>query len=208
MNEQTYNERLRDREFRYPGWHPISDDLQVHISVDREYGATFAGQVAALTVASLVGRMCKNVAMEVPALEVHEDLPWANADLEDVVMRTLLATDKYGNHAARSAHPGDLRIQVGRTGDGMVVHGSGWSSYCGTSSSPLPTTDEVNPFGAAFAVLAAASKLHEVTQSGAIDATSIDTFLWRDGVASPTAPRLEADFDVGRIVVCRSRFCG
>ena len=58
-------------------------------SSDRDYGATYAGQVAAITAASLVGRMCRSIAVEIPALSIHQDLPWENAKLNDIVMRTL-----------------------------------------------------------------------------------------------------------------------
>ena len=57
MNKQEYQRRLLERETRYPEWKPLLADRPVHVRIDSGYAATYAGQVAAITAASLFGRM-------------------------------------------------------------------------------------------------------------------------------------------------------
>ena len=126
MNQQEYRQRLLDRESRYPGQRPLPDDIPVHIRVDPEYSATYAGQVAAITAASLFGRMSNMVTVAVEPQSVHPSLPWAGATLDKVVMQTLKEADPYGCYERGPAQAGDFPLVIGLTGDGLVVHGSGW----------------------------------------------------------------------------------
>ena len=96
MNEQEYQRRLLEREMRYPGWKPLLADRPVHIHVDPGYAATYAGQVAMITAASLFGRMSTSVAMEVPSEPILAPLPWVGETLDVVAIRTLKAADLYG----------------------------------------------------------------------------------------------------------------
>ena len=158
MNEQEFRHRLSERESRYPGWKALMADCSVHIHVDPGYAATYAGQVAAITAASLFGRRSESVSVDVDSLPVLAPLPWASAKLDEVVMQSLKAADPYGRYEQRPAQIEDLRLVVGPAGDWLVVHGSGWDAYYGKEPSPLSPSDELNPFGSAFAVIAAASR--------------------------------------------------
>ena len=199
MNQQEYERRLLEREARYPDWKPMSADRPVHIRIDPAYGATYAGQVAAITAASLLGRMSKSVAVDVAPQSVHPSLSWMGADLDEVVMRTLKAADPYGRYEQRLAEINDLRLVLGPSGDGLVVHGSGWSAYCGMEPSPVSQSDELNPFGAAFAVIAAASRLQQDTQAATIEPVLVDTYTWRHGLLSPGAAAVSPDFELGEV---------
>ena len=59
MNEQEFHRRWANRAERYTGSRTIREDLSIHILVDPGYAATYAGQVAAITAASLFRRMSK-----------------------------------------------------------------------------------------------------------------------------------------------------
>ncbi len=199
MNQQGYQRRLLDREKRYPEWEPLPADHTVHIHVDPGYAATYAGQVAAITAASLFGRMSTSVSMEVDSLPILAPLPWDGEKLDEVVMRTLQAADPYGCYAQRSPQTDDLRLVLGRNGNGHVVHGSGWGSYCGREPSPIPPSDALNPFGAAFAVIAAASRLPRAMQAATLEPTLVDTYTWRAGPVSSGAATVSPHFDLGEL---------
>ena len=49
---------------------------RVDLCIDPEYARTYAGQVAAVTAASLFGRMTESVAVDVPSLGMLPSLPW------------------------------------------------------------------------------------------------------------------------------------
>ena len=115
-----------NRTLRYPGTYPLPQDRSVHLHIDREYAKTYAGQVAAITAASLFGRMTESVAVDVPSLGMLSSLPWAGRTLDEVVMRTLEDANLYGQHEQRAARREDLSVVIGPCGDGLVVHGAGW----------------------------------------------------------------------------------
>lgn len=199
MNQQEYQRRLLEREKRYPEWEPLPADRPVHIHVDPGYAATYAGQVAAITAASLFGRMSASVSMEVDSMPILAPLPWNGEKLDEVVMRTLQAADPDGCYEQRSPRNDDLRLVLGRNGNGQVVHGSGWRSYCGREPSPIPQSDELNPIGAAFAVVAAASRLPQAMQTATIEPSLVDTYTWRAGPASSGAATVSPHFDLGEL---------
>ena len=80
-----------------------------------------------------------------------------------------------------------------------MVHGSGWGAYCGREPSPVPQSDELNPFGAAFAVVAAASRLPQDMQAASIEPVLVDTYTWSTGLASSGAATVSPDFDLGEL---------
>ena len=84
MNKQEYQRRLLDRETRYPEWKPLLADRPVHIHVDPGYAATYAGQVATITAASLFGRMSTSVSIDVPSKVIRTPLPWVGEALDEV----------------------------------------------------------------------------------------------------------------------------
>ncbi len=199
MNQQEYQRRLLEREMRYPAWKPLLADRPVHIHVDPGYAATYAGQVATITAASLFGRMSASVSMGVPSEPILEPLPWVGEALDVVAMRSLRAADPYGLYEQRPSRPGDLRVVLGPYGDGLVVHGSGWSAYCGREPSPIPQSDELNPFGAAFAVVAGASRLPHDLEAATIEPILVDTYTWSTGLASSNAATVTPHFDIGEL---------
>ena len=199
MNEQEYQRRLLEREMRYPGWKPLLADRPVHIHVDPGYAATYAGQVATITAASLFGRMSTSVAMDVPCEPILAPLPWVGETLDVVATRTLKAADPYGLYEQRPPGPGDLRLVLGSNGDGLVVHGAGWGAYCGREPSPILQSDELNPFGAAFAVVAAASRLTQDMEVTSIEPVLVDTYTWSTDLASSGAAIVTPHFDLGEL---------
>lgn len=199
MNQQEYQRRLLERESRYPDWKPLSVDSPLHIKIDRGYSATYAGQVAAITAASLLSRMSKSVSVEVLPQPVVPSLSWMGVELDEVVMRTLKAADPYGHYEQRSAQDGDVRLVVGPIGDGLIIHGCGWGAYCGSEPSPVAQANEHNPFGAAFAVIAAASRLQQYTQETTLDPVILDTYTWRPELLSPGSAALSPDFNLGEL---------
>ena len=126
MNKQEYQRRLLERETRYPNWKPLAADRPVHIHIDPAYGATYAGQVAAITAASLLGRMSKSVAVDVVPQPLLPPVSWMGTELDEVVIRTLKAADPYLRCEQRPAQDDDLRLVIGPVGNGLVVHGCGW----------------------------------------------------------------------------------
>ena len=157
MNEAEFHRRWIDRSERYLGADAADADLPVHIHVDPAYGATYAGQVAAITAASLFGRMSRCVAIDATAEPIVAPLPWQEQRLDELMMLTLRGAHKFGQYAQRPPNNSDLRLVIGPDGDGLVIHGSGWGAYRGSAASPLTQTNEPNPFGAAFAVIDAAA---------------------------------------------------
>ena len=157
----------------------------MHVHVDPGYAVTYAGQVAAITAASLFGRD-EYLSLNGCAFQgqFSHHCPWAGEKLDEVVMRTLKAADPYGRYEQRPSQTGDLRLVLGPDGDGLVIHGSGWSAYCGRKPSPIPLSYELNPFGAAFAVVAAASRLPQVMQAATIEPIFVDTYTWGTDLAS------------------------
>ena len=199
MNQQEYHRRLLERETRYPGWKPLLANRPVHIQVDPRYAATYAGQVAALTAASLFSRMSASVSIDVDSVPVLAPLPWLGEKLDEVALRTLKAADPYGCYEQRTARTGDLRLVLGHNGDGLVVHGSDWGAYCGRGPSPVPQSDELNPFGAAFAVVAAASRLPQDMQAATIEPVLVDTYNWTSRLSPSGAAMVSPDFDLGEL---------
>ena len=199
MNKQEYQRRLLERETRYPEWKPLLADRPVHISIDPGYATTYAGQVATVTAASLFGRMSASVSMDVPSQPVLAPLPWLGETLDTIAMRTLKAADPYARYEQRLPQTGDLRLVLGPGGDGIVVHGSRWGAYCGREPSPIPQSDELNPFGAAFAVVAAASRLPRGMEAETIEPVLVDTYTWSSGSASSGAATVTPHFDLGEL---------
>ncbi len=199
MNKPDFQKRWWDRAWRYPGSYPLPQDRSVHLHVDPEYAGTYAGQIAAVTAASLFGRMAESIAVNVPPLGVLSPMPWTGQTLDQVVMQTLAEANLYGQHKQRTAHSDDLRLVIGPSGDGLVVHGSGWGAFRGTGRSPLENSNDLNPFGAAFAVVAAAAQLQQDPQVGLVAPLSVDTYLWKAGLPPSEAPKVPHDFHLGEL---------
>ena len=126
-------------------------------------------------------------------------LALAGEELDVVAMRTAKAADPFGLYEHRPSRSGDLRVVLGADGDGLVVHGSGWSAYFGRGPSLISQSDELNPFGAAFAVVAAASQLVQDMETTTIEPFLVDTYTWSTGLASSNAAVVTPHFDLGEL---------
>lgn len=199
MNEEEFHRRWSNRAERYAESLAIPKDLSIHIAVDPDYAATYAGQVAATTAASLFGRMSKCVAVDLPSLPIVDRLPWAGTKLDEHVMRTLNESHMFGRYEQRPGRSDDLRLVIGSDGDGLVIHGSGWGAFRGTAPSPLVPSSDPNPFGAAFAVIDAAAQIQRHPNDGYVEPMTLDTLHWRVGAPLPEAPRMESNFDLGEV---------
>ena len=199
MQEQQYDEQWSDRAARYPDLTPLPAGVTVHITVDPTYAKTYAGQVAAVTAASILGRMAKSVATQVPPEPVSHLLPWKGKTLNEAVSQTLADTHQYGQYVSREAEQGDLRVFIGPDGKGIVVHGIGWDAYSGTSSSHLDSQDDQNPFGAAFAAILAAARIQIDPEAAEFEPTTVDTYTWSTGIQSQPRPTKPTGFEMGQI---------
>ena len=200
MDRREYNARWRSRERRYPNWLPLPEGVSVHIHVDPEYAETFSGQVAAFTAASILSRMSLSVAVTVPSIPVIAPLPWRGSKLDEAVMTVLAAAHPDGNYEQRLGRPDDRKIVIGPQGDGLVAHGFGWGAYCGASPSPFggSSPDALNPFGAAFSVILAASLIQLYPESTKVTSRVVDTYSWKAGFPG-TATEVRPKFKVGEI---------
>ena len=199
MTELEFDRRWSNRSDRYPKSQPLPAGQPVHIYVDPKYGSTYSGQVAAVTAASLFGRMTKSVAFDVPSIPSVTALPWKNSALDDIVKRTLDACHQFGHYERRAARETDLRLVLGPDGDGLIIHSCGWSSYFGIEASPLSHSQGTNPFGAAFSVISAAAALQRSAQLATIRPMTVDTFLWETGTNSSRGPEILPDFAIGEL---------
>ena len=199
MSEKAFDARWHDRAARYPEGENFPLDCPVHISVDPYFGSTYSGQVAAVTAASLFGRMTKRVSFDVAALPMHDALPWSGANLDEIVEQTLAACHQYGQYERRAARAGDVRLIVGGSGDGLIMHGSGWDGYCGTGASPLEQSTETNPFGAAFSVVRGAAALQRNPRLEVVQASVTDTFRWVDSARPSVGAIVTPGFEVGEL---------
>ena len=111
-----YDALWQNRESRYPGAQLLPADRSVHVTVDPEYAATYAGQVAVITAASLFSRMTKSVAVQVPSLPVAPLLPWSSRTLDEIVMWMLNAAHPLRSLRATSC---DVRRY-------LLVHWTQW----------------------------------------------------------------------------------
>ena len=199
MREQEFSRRWSDRASRYPGWSPLPPSRPIHIFIDPQYAETYAGQVAAITAASLFGRMSESVAVDVPEVKIADSLPWKSAKLDEIVMQTLGAAHQFGTYQRRPGRESDRRLIVGPAGNGLVMHGCDWGSYCGTGPSPVANSDEPNPFGAAFSVVAAASRLQLNPDATTFDPVTVDTFGWRTGLPLERGPAVAPNVALGEL---------
>lgn len=199
MNESEFHRRWTDRSERYPGASATGADLPIHIHVDPDYATTYSGQVAAITAANLFGRMSRRVAIEAPALPIVAPLPWHRQRLDDFMMQILRRAHKYGEYVQRPAKDSDLRLVVGLDGDGLVIHGCGWGAYRGSGPSPFTQSDELNPFGAAFAVVDAAAQIQHLPDASSVSPLTLDTYHWVEGTPPPQTPLVTPGFELGEV---------
>jgi hypothetical protein len=133
--------------------------------------------------------MTPSVVLAFPDVPIHPALPWAGQSLRDFVLAQMRAADpEYGQFRVRDRLAGHFRFHLGPDGLPLVVHGSGWNVYLGPAPSPLPDVDEFNCFGAAFAVVLAASQifLHDFAMPEA--PFICNTLDWRNQLSTGSVP--------------------
>ncbi len=143
--------------------------------------------------------MTKRVSFDVAPIPIHDALPWSDASLENIVEQTLVESHQYGHYEPRTAGNGDVRLVIGASGDGLIMHGSGWVGYCGTDPSTLAPSDETNPFGAAFSVIRGAAELQRNPRLEHVRKSVTDTFLWDDSELPSNAVNVTPDFEIGEL---------
>ncbi len=166
MNDQSFLTRRNSRTNLYGrGARPLDPARWISLAIDPAYAETYAGQVALLTAANLIGRMTPSVAIAVPdGTKIRDPLPWAGRSLSAVLFEQLFAAtpaDKGGRFVARPPAAGDVAIAFGlRAAPGAaLVHGCGWDSYFGPELSPIRASNISNPCGPAFAAILCGSHL-------------------------------------------------
>lgn len=132
--------------------------------------------------------MTPSVALCFEDVAVHEALPWTGQSLHQVALAQMRASDPYGAFLARGAEAGDYRFHLGADGVAGIVYGSGWNAYIGPGPAPFIASDELNVFGAALAVIAAASQTFVHSFAPPHDAISLNALTWRNELVSEHPP--------------------
>ncbi len=202
MNDDHYYDVRDDRLLRYPKARRLDQARRIAISASPDYLSTYAGQVALLTAANLLGRMARQVTLAIPPTRIVAPLPWVGADLATFALAQMQAADPRGDYRCAPAGDGDYPIHLGHSSTSVITHGAGWFAYHGPAPSPLSADQSANPIGAALAVVAMAARL---AVSG-FDAPPLPVTLnsndWTDRIDDsaaplPTAPALGDIWTVG-----------
>jgi molybdopterin/thiamine biosynthesis adenylyltransferase len=155
-----------------------------------EYLRSYAGQVAVLTAANLLGRMARRVALAIPRMVMVPPLPWAGDEIAEFACAQMQAADPRGEYLIRPAIERDHIVFLGASGAPVVTHGAGWLAWHGPGPSPLPADDTANHIGAALAVIAAGAQLAANGFEAPPSAVLLNSFDWSHefGVPLPTMP--------------------
>lgn len=146
-------------------------------------------QVWLLTAANLLSRMSPSVALSFPDTPVHPALPWTNGSLHNLILSQMRAADPFGKYEVRPIAMTDYRMHFGPEGaHSNIIHGSGWNTYLGPSPSPLPESEDTNPFGPAFAAVVAASQLFVHDFSPPKTPITMNALTWREELAPANPP--------------------
>lgn len=147
------------------GARPLDPERWVALRIDPTYADTYAGQVALLTAANLLGRITPSLALELPSrVRLRAPLPWAGRRLDDVVFEQLFAAtpaNAGGRFDSRPPCSQDCVLSFGPAAlaGAATVHGCGWDAYFGAGSSPIAPAGYSNPLGPAFAAILAGAHL-------------------------------------------------
>jgi len=177
------HDRVRDDRLLRYGARPLDQSRWILIRTTPGYAETYAGQVAILVAANLIGRMSRSVALEVPRTTIVSPLPGAGGDLVSQVLHRMVLSDPNGRYERRC--PEKERpyvVHLGANGHDEVVHGSGWNAYIGPPASPLASCEEdpYNPIGPAFGAIAAATRLFVYRFNPPAVSRIFDCYAWND----------------------------
>lgn len=190
MNDKDYYDARDDRMLRYPNARRLDQTRWISIGVAPEYLHTYAGQVALLVAANLLGRMSRRVALAVPRTAMVPSLPGARDDIAEFACAQMRAADPRGEYLVRPVEETDHVVFLGASGAPIVTHGVGWLAWHGPPPSPLPADDTANPVGAALAVIAATARLAAQGFSAPPTPIALNGFDWSHeiGPSSPALP--------------------
>ncbi|MEP1075189.1 ThiF family adenylyltransferase [Leptolyngbya sp. PL-A3] len=183
MNKQIWYGRRNSRTLHYAG-RTLDETQRICIRITPAYAETFDGQVAALVLTNLLGRMSPAIAIDIPTISVHPALPLASNELGEALLALLRSVDPHTKACRRPYQSEDFLIQLGSHGADTVVHGSGWNTYIGPAPSPLTPSDDHNPFGPAFAAILAARELF-VGQWKPFASYRFNSLYWDKGIIPP-----------------------
>ncbi len=192
MDERQWRDERDDRTIRYAA-RRLSPKQWITITADPDYVALHEGQAAILTAANLLSRMTPSIAVAFPDAHLHPMLPWRGNSLRSMVLEKMLSADPYGHFCERAPRLGDYRLHFGRSGEGVVIHGSGWNSYVGSGPSPIPECHSGYPFGASLATILAVSQVFAHDFAPITGPILINALNWRNELAPDVAPLPFAD---------------
>ena len=198
MKDEDYYDARDDRLLRYPNARRLDQTRWIAIGAAPEYLHTYAGQVALLTAANLLGRMARRVALAVPRMAMIPPLPWARDDIAEFACAQMQAADPRGEYLIRPANETDHLVFLGASGAPVVTHGAGWLAWHGPAPSPLPADDTANPVGAALAVVVATARLAAQGFSAPPAAVILNSFDWSHEIGAPL-PALPLAADLGAL---------
>ena len=75
MKDEDYYDARDDRLFGYPDARRLDQTRWIAIRATPEYLRSYAGQVALLTAANLLGRMARRIALDIPQTAMVPSLP-------------------------------------------------------------------------------------------------------------------------------------
>lgn len=197
--EQEWRKERDDRSLRYAG-RVFDRNRWIVVSVELDYASRYDGQVAILTAANLLGRMTPSVALDVPSVPLVAPLPFAGADLPEILRDRLYRADPYGNFCFRQPEKEDYVIYFGRAGFSNLVHGSGWNFYLGPGPSPLMNDETINPIGPALAAIIAVSEAFRTSLAAPSgEAVLLNALTWETGRLKPDVAPLPSQLELGTL---------
>ncbi len=198
INDAWHRDR-NDRSLRYAG-RVLPPDRPILLRLSAAYGARYDGQVAAITGANLLARMTPSVAFDVPDIDVVSTLPWAGRKLRDLLLEIASNADPYGEFSGRAPCEGDYVLSLGPESSSATVHGSGWNAFVGAAASPVPESNEINPVGPAFAVIAVVTRLFARELQPMDGPHHFNAFHWQNYILpAGSVPRLDPTSGFGSI---------
>jgi len=179
MTDFDFVSRLNSRSSIYPDGRVLDPTCCIVLQVAPEYVHRFETQVSLIVAANLLSRMTPNLAFDIPDVPIHCALPWKNKTLLQIVKDESCLNRPDRINEIRPARKDDYILNIGASGGNINVHGSGWYAFVGSSSSPLPQQDTLNPIGAAFAATMAVTLLFDIKPQPISYDYIFDAFKWK-----------------------------